>query len=141
MPICQDNSSVQQNNLEIHAVGQGRPAKHCRNRKVCTQKSSVCARMYPAETKEKQYQINKKIPCSKPPVCTRYILLSSSTVTMMYFKTYISVQYVLLLVCTGNIISTYLRKKVCTRYIYGEKVCTEYTQADIPVYHDVGFKL
>lgn len=41
-------------------AGQGRPAKHCRNRKVCTQKSSVCARMYPAETKEKQYQINKK---------------------------------------------------------------------------------
>ena len=97
------------------------------NCKVCTQKSSVCARMYPAETKEMQYQINKKsmywyvlstyryIPFQKPAVCTRYILLSSS----MYFKTYISDQYVL--ICTRYIHGTYLRKIVCTWYILGVK--------------------
>jgi len=90
----------------------GKPAVPCRpqtgsalqackirmNCKVCTQKSSVCARMYPAETKEMQYQINKKsmywyvlstyqyIPFYEPEVCTGYILLTSS----LYFKTYIS---------------------------------------------------
>jgi len=95
--------------------------------KVCTQKSSVCARMYPAETKEMQYQINKKsmywyvlstyryIPFYKPEVCTGYILLTSS----LYFKTYISYEYVP--VCTRYILGTYLRKKVCTRYILGVK--------------------
>ena len=55
------------------------------------------------------------IPFQKPAVCTRYILLSSS----MYFKTYISDQYVL--ICTGYIHGTYLRKIVCTWYILGVK--------------------
>jgi hypothetical protein len=97
------------------------------NCKVCTQKTSVCAHMYPAETKEMQYQINKKsmywyvlstyryIPFYEPEVCTRYILLTSS----LYFKTYISYQYVP--VCTPDILGTYLRKKVCTLYILGVK--------------------
>ena len=40
--------------------------------KVCTQKSSVCARMYPAETKEMQYQINK-LEKKYVLVCTKYI--------------------------------------------------------------------
>ncbi len=70
------------------------------NWRVCTQKSSVCASMsrYPAETKEMQYQINKKsmywyvlstyryIPFYESEICTSYILLTSS----MYFKTYIN---------------------------------------------------
>ncbi len=59
------------------------------------------------------------IPFQKPAVCStgRYILLSSS----MYFKTYISDQYVL--ICTGYIHGTYfkLRKIVCTWYILGVK--------------------
>ncbi len=71
--------------------------------------------MYPAETKEMQYQLNKKImywyvlstyryiTFYESEVCTRYILLSSS----MYFKTYISYQYVP--VCTRYMLSTYLR--------------------------------
>ena len=85
--------------------------------------------MYPAETKEMQYQINKKsmywyvlstyryIPFYESEVCTGYILLISS----LYFKTYISYEYVT--VCTRYIpvLGTYLRKKVCTRYILGVK--------------------
>ncbi len=103
-------------------------SKKHRNCKLRTQKSSVCARMYPAETKEMQYQIKKKsmywyvlntyqyIPFYElePEVCTRCILLTSS----MYFKTYISYQYVL--VYTRYILGTYLRKKV-SRYILGVK--------------------
>jgi hypothetical protein len=58
--------------------------------------------MYPAETKEMQYQTKKKnmywyvlstyqhIPFYEPEVFTGYILLTSS----LYFKTYISYQYV-----------------------------------------------
>ena len=90
--------------------------------------------MYPAETKEMQYQIKKKsmywyvlstyqyvlstyqyIPFYEPEVCTGYILLNSS----LYFKTYISYQYVP--VCTRFIIGTYMREKVCTWYILGVK--------------------
>ncbi len=82
--------------------------------------------MYPAELETKempvQYQINKKriywyVLSTYPgryitfyyesEVCTRYrdTLLSSS----MYFKAYISYQYVTVLVCTRYILGTYLR--------------------------------
>ncbi len=87
--------------------------------------------MYPAETKEMQYQIKKKkmywyvlsiyqyIPlyASEPEVCTWYILLTSS----LYFKTYISYQYVQVCTLYIMILGTYLREKVCTRYILGAK--------------------
>jgi hypothetical protein len=81
--------------------------------------------MYPAKTKEMQYQIKKKsmywyvlstyqyIPFYEPEVCTGYILLTSS----LYFKTYILYQYVP--VSTRYILGTYLRKKVCIWYILG----------------------
>ncbi len=61
--------------------------------------TTVCSHMYPAETIEVQYQIKKKkyvLVCTEyisfyePEVCTGYILLMSS----IYFKTYISYQYV-----------------------------------------------
>ncbi len=57
------------------------------------------------------------IPFYEPEVCTEYILvlLTSS----LYFKAYISFQYVP--VCTRYIQGTYLREKLCTRYILGVK--------------------
>jgi hypothetical protein len=70
---------------------------------VCTlQKRTKCStksrkRMYWYVLSTYQY-----IPFYEPEVCTGYILLTSS----MYFKTYISYQYVL--VYTWYILSTYL---------------------------------
>ncbi len=58
----------------------------------------------------------------EPEVCTGHILLTSS----LYFKTYISYEYVP--VCTRHTLGTYLRKKVCTRYILGVKsMCQVHT--------------
>ena len=85
--------------------------------------------MYPAETKEKQYQMNKK-------VCTEYIPVHTvfKTVSMYHVHTF-KLKYVLqnihfLSSTYWYVLGTYWRKKVCTRYIHGKKVCTEY----IPVY-------
>ncbi len=69
-----------------------------------------------------QWPVHTISKTSSMSLGTRYILLSSS----MYFKTYISDQYVL--ICTGYIHGTYLRKIVCTWYILGVKsMCRVHT--------------
>jgi hypothetical protein len=79
--------------------------------------------LYPAETREMQYQIKKKSiywyvlstyqykPFYEPEVCTGYILLNSS----MYFKTYfITSMYH---VCTWYIPGTYGKNYVLCTYL------------------------